>query len=228
MADAGTIADRVNELHADMAGHVPDEVLAINARDRAELATSGTPDSAAIAGSVLADADLLDVNGASTTLYAATGEAPAVVVFYRGAWCPYCNVALRTYQEQLLPELTRRGFAMIAVSPQTPDGSLSMQEKNELTFTVVSDPGNTLARELGILTAPSDKVKAVQLKLGLDITKANADGTAALPMPATLILDATHVVRWIDVHPDYSTRSEPAQILAAIQDAGLEAVSPQS
>jgi peroxiredoxin len=117
---------------------------------------------------------------------------------------------------------------MIAVSPQTPDGSLSMQEKNELTFTVVSDPGNTLARELGILTAPSDKVKAVQLKLGLDITKANADGTAALPMPATLILDATHVVRWIDVHPDYSTRSEPAQILAAIQDAGLEAGSPQS
>ena len=157
MADAGTIADRVNELHAGMAGHVPDEVLAINARDRAELAASGTPDSAAIAGSVLADADLLDVNGASTTLYAATGEAPAVVVFYRGAWCPYCNVALRTYQEQLLPELTRRGFAMIAVSPQTPDGSLSMQEKNELTFTVVSDPGNTLAPELGILTAPSEQ-----------------------------------------------------------------------
>src|SRR5260370_5616176 len=228
MTATGTITERVNELHAGMAGHVPDEVLAINARDRANLAASGTPESIATVGSVLADADLIDVNGASTTLYAATGQAPAVVVFYRGAWCPYCNVALRTYQEHLLPELTRRGFAMIAVSPQTPDGSLSMQEKNELTFTVVSDPRNTLARELGILTVPSDEVRAVQLKLGLDITKANADGTATLPMPTTLILDATHIVRWIDVHPDYSTRSEPAQILAAIEDAGLEAVSPQS
>jgi peroxiredoxin len=228
MTATGTIAERVNELHAGMAGHVPDEVLAINARDRASLAASGTPESVATVGSVLADADLIDVNGASTTLYAAIGEAPAVVVFYRGAWCPYCNVALRAYQEHLLPELTRRGFAMIAVSPQTPDGSLSMQEKNELTFTVVSDPSNTLARELGILTVPSDEVRAVQLKLGLDITKACADGTATLPIPTTLILDATHVVRWIDVHPDYSTRSEPAQILAAIEDAGLEAVSPQS
>jgi len=221
MTATGTIAERVNELHAGMAGHLPDEVLEINARDRAGLAASGTPESAATAGSVLADADLLDVNGASTTLYATTGEMPAVVVFYRGAWCPYCNLALRTYQEQLLPELTRRGFAMIAVSPQTQDGSLSMQEKNELTFTVVSDPSNTLARELGILTAPSAEVRAVQLKLGLDITKANADGTATLAIPATLILDAAHVVRWIDVHPDYSTRSEPAQILAAIEDTGL-------
>ncbi len=221
MTATGTIAERVNELHAGMAGHLPDEVLEINARDRAGLAASGTPESAATAGSVLADADLLDVNGASTTLYATTGEMPAVVVFYRGAWCPYCNLALRTYQEQLLPELTRRGFAMIAVSPQTPDGSLSMQEKNELTFTVVSDPSNTLARELGILTAPSAEVRAVQLKLGLDISKANADGTATLAIPATLILDAAHVVRWIDVHPDYSTRSEPAQILAAIEDTGL-------
>src|SRR5260370_27914910 len=228
MTATGAIADRVTELHAGMAGHVPDEMLDINARDRAGLAASGTPDSVATAGSGLRHADLVDVNGAATTLYAATGETAAVGVFYRGAWCPYCNLALRAYQEQLLPELARRGFAMIAVSPQTPDGSLSMQEKNELTFTVVSDPGNTLARRLGILTAPSDEVRGVQLELGLDITQANADGTAALPMPTTLILDATHVVRWIDVHPDYSTRSEPAQILAAIHDTGLEAVSPQS
>src|SRR5260370_33242592 len=121
MTATGTIADRVTELHAGMAGHVPDEMLDINARDRAGLAASGTPDSVATAGSVLTNADLLDVNGAATTLYAATGETAAAAAGYRGARCPYCNLALRAYQEPLLPELARRGFAMTPVSPQTPD-----------------------------------------------------------------------------------------------------------
>jgi peroxiredoxin len=91
-----------------------------------------------------------------------------------------------------------------------------MQEKNELTFTVLSDPGNQLARQVGVLTAPSTEVRAAQLQLGLDLTAVNADGTVELPMPTTVILDAEHTVRWIDVHPNYSTRSEPMGILVAL------------
>ena len=101
-------------------------------------------------------------------------------------------------------------------APRQPDGSLTMQEKNELTFTLLSDPGNALAREIGILTRPSDAVRARQLAFGIDITASNADGTTELPMPTTLIVDAEHVIRWIDVHPNYATRSEPAEILAAL------------
>jgi peroxiredoxin len=91
-----------------------------------------------------------------------------------------------------------------------------MQEKNNLSFTVVSDPGNTLARRLGVLTQPSVDALGAQLRLGLDLTTVNADGTIGLPMPTTLIVDAEHVLRWIDVHPDYSARSEPRQILDAL------------
>jgi hypothetical protein len=87
MTTNATIAERVVELHAHMAAHAPEEVLAINARDRAGLAASGTPAGVAEVGSLLADGVLLDVNGRSTTLYAVTAGAPAVVVFYRGAWC---------------------------------------------------------------------------------------------------------------------------------------------
>jgi peroxiredoxin len=105
---------------------------------------------------------------------------------------------------------------LVAISPQTPDGSLSVQEKHELTFTVLSDPGNQIANAVGILTVPSDEALAAQLQLGLDLTAVNADGTTGLPMPTTLIVDADHVVRWVDVHPDYTTRSEPAEILAAV------------
>ena len=167
-------------------------------------------------GATLPDAELIDPHGATTTLYEALGDQVAVLVFYRGAWCPYCNIALNTYQAELVPELARRGVALVAISPQAPDGSLSTQEKNELTFTVLSDPANQVAKTVGILTAPSAEARAAQLELGLDLTAVNADGTTGLPMPTTIIVDADHVVRWIDVHPDYTTRSEPDQILAAL------------
>ena len=96
-----------------------------------------------------------------------------------------------------------------------------MQEKNELAFTVLSDPGNMLARHLGILTAPSPEVRAAQLQLGLDLVSVNADSSTALPMPTTIILDGCHVLQWIDVHPDYTTRSEADDIVAALDAAAL-------
>ena len=113
------------------------------------------------------------------------------------------------------------GIPLVAVSPQKPDGSLTMQQKNGLAFTVVSDPGNAIAGHLGILTRPSEDARAAQLQLGLDLTGVNADGTITLPMPATVILDASHAVRWIDVHPDYTTRTEPRQVINALDHLGL-------
>lgn len=221
MTGTHTIAEQVTGMHASMAAQPPNEVGDAFTREQAELAAAGLPDGITSVGAVLADADLLDLHGTATTLYAATGDTTSVVVFYRGAWCPYCNIALTTYQAHLLPQLTERSIRLVAVSPQAPDGSLSMQQKNDLDFSVLSDPGNILARRLGIVTQPSSAARVAQLQLGLDLTGINADGTVTLPMPTTIILDAAHVLRWIDVHPDYSTRSEPEQILDTLDRAGL-------
>jgi peroxiredoxin len=125
------------------------------------------------------------------------------------------------YQQHLLPALAERGVRLVAISPQAPYGSLSMQEKHDLAFTVLTDPGNGIAHTLGILTQPSGDVRAEQLELGLDLTAVNADGTTGMPMPTMAILDAGHVLRWIDVHPDYTTRTEPAQVLDALDRLGL-------
>ena len=170
-------------------------------------------------GAPLPDAELLDVHGSTTTLHTAIAGRPAVIVLYRGVWCPHCNLALQTYQRELLPRLADRGAVLIAISPQKSDGTLSMQEKNALEFLVLSDPGNTIARALGVLTAPSADVLAAQREHGLDLTETNADGTAELPMPTTAVLDATGRLRWLDVHPDYTTRSEPDAILEALEHA---------
>ena len=218
MATTSTIAEQVASLHRASAGQLPAEVAEAFAAEQRDLAAAGHPSGVAEPGSRLPDGELLDVAGQPATLAETLGGKPAVIVFYRGGWCPYCNIALRTYQAQLVPALAERGISLIAISPQTPDGSLSTKESKELTFTVLSDPGNQIAGQLGILTAPSDGTRAAQLQLGLDLTQVNADGTTALPMPTVVIADADGVIRWIDAHLDYTTRTEPGQVLQAVTE----------
>ncbi len=210
-----TIADQVGALQAGMATQLPADVAAAFAAEHDALRAAGTPAGVLTAGSPLPDADLLDAHGRPTTVAVTAAGRPAAVVLYRGAWCPYCNLTLRAYQQQLVPELDRRGIALVAVSPQKPDGSLTVQETNELTFAVLSDPGNQLAAALGVLTGPTQDVAAVQGALGLDLTAVNADGTRGLPMPTVALVDRDGTLVWIDVHPDYTTRTEPAEVLRA-------------
>lgn len=214
--ESASIASRVARLQSQLASQFPEEAAAVFADEQAQLDRAGVPAGVAEAGTPLPDGKLLDVRGRSTTLADERGGRPAVVVFYRGAWCPYCNLTLRAYQEQLLPSLAERDIALIAVSPQKPDGSLTIAQANELTFTVVSDPGNQIAAGLGILTEPDERAQGAQRALGLDLAEHNADGSPVLPMPTVLIVDAEGVIRWIDAHPNYATRSEPEAILAAL------------
>ena len=211
-----TIADQVAALRRGSGGQIPPAASAAFAAEQAALADAGVPEGVATAGAAMPDGALLDTDGRPTTLAEARGGKAAAVVFYRGAWCPYCNLTLRTYQRTLASELAARGVALIAISPQKPDGSLSMAEKHALTYAVLSDPGNQIAGRLGILTAPSADTRAAQANLGLDIAAANADGTRAVPMPTVVLVDAAGTIRWIDVHPDYTTRTEPGAILAAL------------
>ena len=215
-----TIAEQAAAMNQAAAARPANPVMSVFADERARLAGEPPPKVPIGPGAPVPDGELLDVYGQPVTLHAALAGGPAVLVFYRGGWCPYCNIALATYQAQLLPELRQRGFGLIAVCPQKPDESLTLREKKELTFTVLSDPGNVLAARFGIVMTPSPDVTEAQLKLGLDLTQGNADGTTAIPMPTTVVIDTDRVVRWIDAHPDYGTRSEVSDILAAIDAIG--------
>ena len=214
-----TIATQVATLQAGMVGKLPANVGVAFAAEQADLRFAGVPAEVLTAGDAFPDAELLDPTGGPSSVRLAAAGRPAVIVFYRGAWCPYCNLTLRVYQEQLAPELDRKGIALVAVSPQKPDGSLTMQEAHDLTYAVLSDPGNQIATALGILTGPSTDVRAAQSSLGLDLTTVNADGTTGLPMPTVVLVDAEGVIRWIDVHPDYTTRTEPEDVLGAVDSA---------
>ena len=213
-----TIQEQSDQLQAASAGRIPAEVLEIFARDRAVLGERGKPADAVAAGDLLQDFTLPDATGKHVSLSELVADGPAVLVFYRGGWCPFCNLALHQYQAELVPQLSRWGARMGAISPQTPDESLSAAEKHALQFPVLSDAGARIARQLGVTFQPAEDVLEAQRALGLDIRKTNAEGATELPMPTVIVVDRDRVVRFADVHPDYTSRTEVQAIISALAD----------
>lgn len=211
-----TIREQSDQIKAAAVRQLPGEVAEVFERDAANLVEQGIPADAVKAGDRIELFTLEDATAAQVSLDELVATGPAVIVFYRGGWCPYCNVALRTYQRELLPELGAFGARLVAISPQTPDGSLSTVEKAELEFTVLSDPGSRVASRLGIVFEQAEEVLAAQRQLGLDLAKVNAEGSVNLPRPTVLIVDQDRTVRFVDIQPDFTLRTEVADILAAL------------
>jgi peroxiredoxin len=212
-----TMRQQSEQMKAAAAENLPAEVLAVFNRSIEGLLEQGVPAGAIAVGDSLGSFALDDANGHPITLDQLIEDGPAVIVFYRGGWCPYCNLALRAYQRELLPELASHGARLVAISPQTPDHSLSTVEKAGLEFTVLSDPGSRLARQIGISFQQSNDVLEAQRELGLDLAQVNAEGSVELPRPTVLIVDQDRTVRFVDVQPDYTARTEVADILAALR-----------
>jgi peroxiredoxin len=215
-----TIHEQSEQLKAAAAKRLPSEVAEAFDRSIQDLLDQGIPAGALKVGDTLEPFALTDANGATVTLDELVASGPAVIAFYRGGWCPYCNLALRTYQRELLPELAAFGARLVAISPQSPDQSLSTAEKAELDFTVLSDPGNRVARSVGIVFQQAEAVLEAQRTLGLDLAQVNAEGSTQLPRPTVLIVDKDHTVRFVDVQPDYTARTEVADILAGLTELG--------
>jgi peroxiredoxin len=213
-----TIREQSEQLKAAAAERLAAEVVDVFDRSIQDLLDQGIPADSVKTGDVLEPFTLDDATGTPVSLDQIIESGPAVIVFYRGGWCPYCNLALRTYQQELLAQLGRFGARLVAISPQSPDESLSTVEKAALEFTVLSDPGSRLADRIGIAFEQADDVLAAQQELGLDLTKINAEGAVRLPRPTVLIVDQHRTARFVDVQPDYTARTEVADIVAALTD----------
>ncbi|MGF1493780.1 MAG: peroxiredoxin-like family protein [Microcoleaceae cyanobacterium] len=147
---------------------------------------------------------------------------PVVIAFYRGQWCPYCNLELRALQ-QYLPQIQTLGATLVAISPQTPDNSLSTTEKNELTFEVLSDVGNKVAREFGLVFSLPEELRPIYVEFGIDLPGHNGDQTYELPIPATYIVDQTGTVVHDFIEPDYTKRLDPEEIIAKLKTLPITA-----
>ena len=164
-------------------------------------------------GSKAKDFTLKNALGENVYLYEELAKGPVVLTFYRGGWCPFCNMQLRAYQN-LLPEIQALGGQLIAISPQTPDNTLSQQEKEQLSFHVLSDTNGLVASKYNILyDVPSYIQEVMQNNYDLNLAAYNGTNSAILPIPSTFMIDESGTIRSAYVNPDFMQRMDPQDIL---------------
>ncbi|WP_030935791.1 peroxiredoxin-like family protein [Streptomyces sp. NRRL S-646] len=210
-----TLNTELRAFYAARQQQIPAEIRTVMQRAGQELADSGQADRALTVGAQAPRFNLPTATGHTLALDDLLTDGPVVLTFYRGAWCPYCNIALRSLQQHH-EAITARGARLVAVSPQIPDESLTLTEKHDLAFDVLSDIGSDTAKQYGLAFDLPDDLAAVYAKLGFDLQRVNDGHPRTLPLPATYVIDRDGVIRWSFVDTDYTTRAEPADILAAL------------
>jgi peroxiredoxin len=168
-------------------------------------------------GETIPRIELPDATGRTVDVWALLADGPVVVSFYRGGWCPYCNLELRALQLRLA-EIQQLGASLVAISPELPDRSLSVAEKNELAFPVLSDKGNAVARQFRLTHQIAPAVVAYQLGNGNDVAAFNGSDVPEIPLPATYVIDTRGVVRFAFVSADYTRRADPEAVVTAVRD----------
>lgn len=167
-------------------------------------------------GETLKDAELVNAKGEKTKLYGLIGDQAAVITFYRGGWCPYCNMTLRHYQKNL-DKIKDAGAKLIAISPQVADDSLSTQQKNNLEFSVLSDLNNDYARSLNIVFPLGDELTQVYKEYGINLEKNQGNDKWELPLAATFVVDKDKKIQYVFTDIDYKKRAEMKDILKALK-----------
>ena len=162
------------------------------------------------------DFALPNAAGKSIVLKDLLKSGPVILTFYRGGWCPYCNIQLRAYQS-VLPEISASGARLVAISPQLPDNSLDTVNKNALTFDVVSDVRNEVARSYGLVYSLPEEIRAALRSNNKALPSINGDQSWELPVPATYVIarDQRVALAYIDV--DYRKRLEPEALLTCLK-----------
>jgi peroxiredoxin len=205
----------LEELSETSSETVPPAVLEAGRKGREELIASGMLDQALNVGGTMPSFVLPDAHGRPVASAGLLARGPLVVVFYRGAWCPFCNLYLRSLQKYL-PEFRAHGATLVAISGESPDGSLGVEQQNGLEFVVLSDTRFEVARRFRIVYEMPKVVNDAILALGFDLSKYYGTEKAELPLSATYVVDKSGKIVFAFLDPDYRRRAEPADILAAL------------
>jgi len=199
-----------------LATQAPPEVVAQLDAEIDRVVRSGLAAQTPKAGQQAPDFTLPDATGGQVSLSALLTDGPVAVVFYRGEWCPYCNLTLRAYQG-IQPQIAELGATMVAISPQTPDNSLTTMEKKGLTFPVLSDLGNTVAQQYGLVFAYSEEVRPLLTGFGAALPAFNGDDSWEVPFAGVFVVAQDHTIALASVDPDWTKRPEPAAILTSLR-----------
>lgn len=210
-----TLLDDINEYKSSFNKKASLEKQKLYAQAIKELEASGVAQGLKT-GDHAPNFTLPDATGKIVSLSETLTKGPVILTFYRGGWCPYCNLELRAYQ-RALPEIREAGAKLIAVSPQTPDASLTTKEKDELEFTVLSDVGGKVAHHYDLVFKLQDYLIDLYKQSGLDVPAHNGNDTWELPKPATFVIDQHGTIVFAHVDSDYRNRTEPSEVIKIVK-----------
>lgn len=209
------LSTELNAFRAEFMEKVPAAIRDAMTKADLALAAGGITERALKAGATAPDFILPDVHGNKVKLSTLLAKGPVVLSFYRGGWCPYCNLELRALQ-QVLPQLKQLGATLVAISPQTPDESLSTSEKNALSFPVLSDQASTVASSFGITFDLADELRPIYTAFNHALPQKNGVDSWVLPIPATYVIAKTGKILLSFVDVDYRNRLEPSAVITVL------------
>jgi peroxiredoxin len=215
----GTDTRSLREIFAErkhlIARYVPPETQAVHARVIAELRRKHLSKGALAVGSRAPAFELLNHNGKPVSSADLLSRGRLVVCFFRGRWCPFCVGQLEA-MNLILPAIEQAGASLLAISPQTVQQSFLMADQHKLQFPLLSDTGNKVARQFGLVYRVPDDQEAIYRRAFVNLPFANGDESWELPIPATFILDRDGTVLYTSSNEDYTDRPEPSEILARL------------
>ena len=186
-------------------------------------ASSGLAEAALSVGERLPRIVLCEINGGLVDVNAMLENGPVVISFYRGGWCPYCNLELRALQQRL-SAIKEIGGSLVAIGPELPTREEITTAANALTFPLLFDQDNRVARSFRLVHKIDPEVVAIQLRNGNDVAAFNGSDVAEVPLPATYVVDRTGVICYAFVDADYTRRAEPDAILEALRKCVIPSV----
>lgn len=185
-------------------------------RATAELIASGAAQRSLKTGDNAPAFELPDADGRKASSAELLARGPLVVTFYRGFWCPYCNLELQAIQEAL-PDIVGRGAGVVAISPQTAANSRRSMRDNKLSFAILSDARNDVAAKFGLrFTLPDDLIALYRDGFKNDLAIVNGDDSWTLPMPARFVIDQSGTIAYAEVNPDYTRRPDPSELMPTL------------
>ncbi len=211
-----SLNDEIQQQREQTLANAPQEVIDVMVGTTAELKQQGIENNALGVGDQAIDFSLPNIHGEDVNLKQALSKGAVVLNIYRGGWCPYCNLELNALQ-QALSEIEATGAQLIAVAPQLPDKSIESVKKHSLTFEVLSDVGNRVSRQYGLVFTLPEALRPIYEQFGLDIPGYNGDDSFELPMPATYVIKQNGEIAHAFVDADYTQRMEPADIINVLK-----------
>ncbi|MEX3772518.1 peroxiredoxin-like family protein [Pseudomonas sp. MYb118] len=205
------------DLHAQRVASWEPAALQVNIDQRQRLVDEARHEDFVKVGDTLEPFTLLKAEGGSVSRDELLAAGPAVLIFFRFAGCPACNIALPYYQRRLYPQLHALGVPLLAVSPQVPERLMEIKTRHALELQVASDPDNQLGRRLGILYSFDEASRNAALAKGNSIGDITGTGTWELPQPTVVVIARDGTVAFAEVSPDWLVRTEADPVIAAVE-----------